>query len=359
MRWRWMVIACVLATAMWTTAQDSNRVPITADNVDTLQSVLTIDFDPAPEGAGEIVSGWLRIHPRGDYAISINRDNDMLLWNLDDGSLANVYTVEGDGGTGNMMDIAWDDNGDMIHSLHTDGANYIAAAYTVETQALQTAVIPVDDDMPVRIWPDENDPNYTWLEVMTQDPNQTPYVIHLDLRDGTIAEQMVSAAEDDRDSQVRIGRMPAPLAVTAELDGTVFLWDLERNELLHTVQAESMPMFGHINGSSGRTLAWRDTMSEQLGILDFETGESQVVAPLYGTYIQALLLTPSHDAIIGVNFDMIPTIAAWRVEDGTRVTLGEHRACSRTPDMVQISEDGSTLMMGCDTGFDVWRVVQG
>lgn len=330
---------------------------ITADNIDSLQSSLTIDFESAPTDAGELVSGWLRIHPTGDYAISINRDNDMLLWDLSDGTLADVYTVAGDdGGTANMMDVAWNHAGDTVHSLHTDGASYKAAAYTIADGALVVATIPTGDDMPVRIWPDETDPAYTWLEVMTQDPTATPYVIRLDLRDGTIDTQLESAAEADRGSQVRIGRMPAPLAVTAEQDGTSYLWDLEQGELLHTVNADSMPMFGHINGSSGRVLAWRDTMSEALGMIDFETGETTTVAALDGVYIQALLLAPAHDVIIGVNFDLQPTIAAWRVADGSRVELGEYRTCSRTPDMIQISEDGSTLMIGCDTGFDVWRI---
>ncbi|MFW5691150.1 MAG: hypothetical protein ACOCXZ_01505 [Chloroflexota bacterium] len=49
---------------------------------------------------------------------------------------------------------------------------------------------------------------------------------------------------------------------------------------------------------------------------------------------------------------------AWIVETGERIDLGTYRECSRQPDMVRLSTDGTTLVIGCDTGLDVWRVSQ-
>jgi hypothetical protein len=63
--------------------------------------------------------------------------------------------------------------------------------------------------------------------------------------------------------------------------------------------------------------------------------------------------------VIGVNIDLEPIIVAWDVASGERLDLGFYRECSRTPDMVQISEDGTTLAIGCDTGIDIWRVGAG
>ena len=59
---------------------------------------------------------------------------------------------------------------------------------------------------------------------------------------------------------------------------------------------------------------------------------------------------------LGVNIDLEPVVVAWDVASGKQTQLGTYRECSRTPDMVQVSEDGTTLVIGCDTGLDVWRI---
>jgi WD40 repeat protein len=355
------LISLVLVTVvgMMIVQGQDNPMPIQADNVMTIESVLTIDFNNVPPEAGELISGWLRLDPSGNHAVTVNRANDLLVWELSSGDLVVVYRIVGaDGTNANMMDIAWNADGTEIHSLHTDGESYFIGVYTLQDDTLRTITVPAEGNRPVRVWA-STEPDQTWVEVLTVDPNIMPYVLQLDVETGEVLTKLDSIAEADRQSQVRIGRMPAPLAVTSSIEGEVHLWDLEAGTLLHQVQVDGMPTFGHINGASGRRLVWRDTQSESLNLLDFDTEENTEIAQLGGSYVQALLLSPTTDVVIGVNIDLEPIIVAWDVASGERLDLGFYRECSRTPDMVQISEDGTTLAIGCDTGIDIWRVGAG
>ena len=117
-----------------------------------------------------------------------------------------------------------------------------------------------------------------------------------------------------------------------------------------------MPVFGHINSANGRKLVWRDAYSDTLNLLDFENAAQTQIATLNGQYVQALLLGIEADVVLAVNIDLQPVIWAWVLNDTQPIVLGEYRPCGRTPDMVQLSENGTTLVIGCDTGIDVWRV---
>ena len=88
----------------------------------------------------------------------------------------------------------------------------------------------------------------------------------------------------------------------------------------------------------------------------FETGNNRVVADIGGAYAQYHLLTADASAILVVNLDFAPEVFAWDVETGERHDLGEYRECERIPDKVALSADGTALVIGCDTGLDIWRV---
>lgn len=350
-----LVVLLLFVIGVAAHAQDAANPVISAGTITQLQPAVQIDYATV-ENAGSLESGWLRVSDDGTYIVTVNRANDMLLWDTITGDLLDVYAIPGADGTNtNMLDVAWHPDGASVHSLHTDGATYSVAAYDVASGEVQIISTLTADDRPVRVWPDA-DPARTWIEVMPLDSSVVPYVMQLDVVTGRVMQQLDSAPEADPISDARIGRMPAPLAVTASVDGLAQLWNLESGEQLSAVQVDSMPMFGHMNGASGRVLAWRDPMSEQLQLLDFTTGENTLIAPLNGDYLQALLITPSEDVIVGVNVNAEPVVVAWRTVDGERLSLGEYRNCTRTPDMVQISTDGTTLVIGCDTGLDVWRV---
>lgn len=81
-----------------------------------------------------------------------------------------------------------------------------------------------------------------------------------------------------------------------------------------------------------------------------------MVARLDDDYINYILVSPEADVILGVHVGDEPIIAAWDVATGERTDLGAYRECSRTPDMARLSGDGTTVVVGCDTGLDIWRV---
>ncbi len=82
-----------------------------------------------------------------------------------------------------------------------------------------------------------------------------------------------------------------------------------------------------------------------------------LIAPLDGAFIPFMLLSFDASVAIGVNVGSEPTVIVWDTTTGERYDLGEYRACNRQPDMVRLSGDGTTLVIGCDTGLNIWRVV--
>ncbi len=162
----------------------------------------------------------------------------------------------------------------------------------------------------------------------------------------------------------RIGRIPAPLAITISPSGLVSLWNMEHDQIIHQAESGDLPVFGsiNINGSphaegSGDFLAWRDPESNYLYLLDFNTGENRQIAPLYGDYITHLRLSRGGDVIVGINpLSAAGEIWAWQVETGEKFALGAFRVCNRAPDLAYFSDDGTALVLGCDTGIEIWRI---
>ena len=168
-------------------------------------------------------------------------------------------------------------------------------------------------------------------------------------------DELPSGPENDPDSFMRIGRIDPPLAITATKDALLKRWNLETGEVTASVQLDSLPAAGQVN-ADGSYFAWVDQKFEALHLLNFESKVDLVIAPLGGTYIPFLLLSAKADVIIGVNVGLEPDVVAWDIATGERIDLGNYRACNRQPDMVRLSKDGSTLVIGCDTGLDIWRV---
>jgi hypothetical protein len=219
------------------------------------------------------------------------------------------------------------------------------------------APLPGEVGVPLRVWFDSSDDAVLWMETTTPLGDAFEVIaVSLTGTEAQIMTRLASAPEMDTEAFVRIGRIPAPLAITATQAGLVRLWDLETGAVTAEAQLEVAPVFGRVNETTGRQLAWRDPQSETLQVLDFETGENRLVATLDGAYIQALMLTPAADVVLAVHIGDAAVVAAWTVDDGARIDLGAYRICTRVPDMVQLSLDGTTLVIGCDTGLEVWRV---
>ena len=329
------------------------ETPLTAQTLQDFHSVLQVDFAELDATVGHIKSGWLRVRHDGQQVVLLTGANDLVVWDIVQNKWVTSYQVEGqDGLPANMMDAFWTPSGRMLISLHHDGATYTLARFEVQTGTLAIHSLDTQQGIPVRVWGDDE---WAWLEWMPHDSTQVPFITAFNA-DGQVIEPFPSIAEQDRDSAVRIGRMPAPLAVTANEQGMVRLWHLEQGALLHEVTLNQMPVFGHINSANGRKLVWRDAYSDTLNLLDFENAAQTQIATLNGQYVQALLLGIEADVVLAVNIDLQPVIWAWVLNDTQPIVLGEYRPCGRTPDMVQLSENGTTLVIGCDTGIDVWRV---
>lgn len=359
MKLLWLLITLLLADPL-VQAQEEKAV-ITVDNVRQLQSFRQVEFANLPEGAGEVVNGWFVLSEDGNRLASVNRQNSLLVWN-EQGDLLDSYSIEGaDSLPNTVLDAVFSPDNQQIVSVHAEGGAYYVAYRSLDEKSttyfqFRTA------DLPLRIWLNET----VWLEVMMPSTAAEPYVVNLLPRlsseplfnkELTDDEQirLLSGPENDPDSFLRVGRIDPPLAITVTRENLVKRWNLQTGDVTDTVQLEMLPGAGQVN-AAGTHFAWRDGESEALHLLDFETGEDRIVAQLEGQYIPFLFLSPAADVIIGVNVALEPVVVAWNTATGERSELGEYRSCNRQPDMVRLSQDGTTLVIGCDTGLDIWRI---
>lgn len=357
-------LGLAISVTFWGSALHSQVSPhepgevITARNVGHLQSIVHIDFSELPDDVIGVDSGWFALSGDGQYIAVVRRDGGLVIFDTD-GALIETFTVAGATGEASaILDVVWGEDNVTVASLHTDGERYFASLRVVGEDEVTLVPFPESGDMPVRLWLDA-DNRHIWFEVAEDSPQRSYYVIRVPI-DGEQTEPLLrlpSGPEGDLDSFVRIGRIPAPLAITSTPDGLVKLWNLETGEITAQVQLDTAPVFGRVDETTGRHLAWRDPASESLQLLDFETGENRLIAPLGGEYVQAILLSPGADVVFAVAIGDDPVVVAWDTASGEQFDLGYYRQCSRVPDMVRLSQDGTTLVIGCDTGLDIWRIV--
>ena len=117
-------------------------------------------------------------------------------------------------------------------------------------------------------------------------------------------------------------------------------------------------VFGVLNGENASHFAWSDPRSSSLNLLNLASGESRVIAELGGAYAQFMMLTNDASLIIVVNLDFTPNVFAWDTNSGQMLDLGPYRECQRIPDMVRLSADGASLIIGCDGGLDIWQITE-
>jgi WD40 repeat protein len=348
-------------------ADDVSIPPITADNIGELQSVSSIEADDLPTEAA-LASGWFTLSPDGTLFAAITRRNEVAIF--DQTGLMETDGLMTEVESSTVVDARFSEDGSQLVSLHGDGTNFfiILRTFGIDAESIEVEIPDVVAGealgIPVRVWSGASNKEETtdiWLETMPLDGGRDYKVVKLPLdANGELIEDQISvipsAPEQDTDAYVRIGRIPAPLAVTASQEGLVKLWNLETGETPFTVQVDDVPVFGRVNENGGEQLAWRDGSSLGLNVLDFESGENTRVTDLDGDYIQALMLTPAGDVVLAVHIGEENNVVAWIVATGERIDLGTYRECTGVPDMVQLSQDGTTLVIGCNRGFEVWRV---
>lgn len=355
----WLILRLVLTLAA--------PVVMTADTIETLHPARTIEFDALPDDL-RVDSGWFTMSPDASHLAVVHQSGGVVIFD-DSGAIAQTLTFTGaDDEPATVIDARFSLDGEQIGLLMTDDSGFFvivhplgAASGATDGEAVRVPY-PQDAGMPVRLWFDADSAAYVWLEALPDIKTNEFLVLRLPVADwdenSDDLVRLPSAPELDTESYVRIGRIPAPLAITSTYEGLVKLWDLQTGDILSTIQLDVPPVFGRVNETTGQQLAWRDPESQTLQLLDFATGENKPIATLDGAYIQAIMVTPAADVVLAVHIGDDPVVVAWDVATQQRYDFGNYRTCSRVPDLVQLSLDGSTLVIGCDTGIEFWQVAQ-
>lgn len=354
-RLMWFGVFLIMLSASMTTAQDAPV--INADNFLQLQSVKRIDFENVPEEVGRIDNGLFMLNDDATRIATVNRDNHIIVWDDDSNIVDTIIVIGADGLPGTFIGGVLSFDGRALAALFTDGASHLVTYHNLVEQTTDVVPFAYAPDTPITIWFDA-DASHIWFEVLPENPEDPQYVVQLpvdDLNTNT-PQRFFNVPGNDVDAFARIGRVLPPFAITATESGLVKRWNLEQDAVTATVELGDIPVFGRIN-PQGSHLAWRDPFSQFLHLLAFETGEDQVIAPLHGDIVPFVLLGQDVDVIFGVNVNLESNVLMWEVATGVRHHIGEFRQCGREqPDMVRLSRDGSTLVIGCQTGLEIWRV---
>lgn len=328
----WLVLMAILPHS------DESTV-ITAENVQLLKSDVVMDFRV------------LHALTTGSGIFVMNNDASLVVSFATEGNAPPLSTaVVWDGTTGEFIKALRLESNFYDRTLTPDDETLLVATENGVTgyqllNGLSSEILTVTDGPVVEVW--VNEKNEVCAETFPLEGSQViceNWDAPIPLFDGNMNDS-------------RIGRVLPPFAVTTTEAGNVTLWDMETNETLANTQVEDVAVFGAINASATH-LAWRNPDSTELHLLAFETGEDEVIAPLSGAFIAYLLLAPNADIIFGIDpMDARSEVVAWITETGEQLSLGKYRACNRQqPDLAQLSEDGTALVIGCDAGLDVWRI---
>lgn len=165
----------------------------------------------------------------------------------------------------------------------------------------------------------------------------------------------------DEAPAMRVGRVAFPyLAISSLADNSLTVYeypDAFAEETAKRYMLDDGPaVAGAFNGPSASHFIWGDPRSTRLNLLDLVSGQSSDFAALDGAYAQYILLTHDASAAIVVNLDFVAHVFAWDLKSGKRHYFGPYRECRRIPDNVILSADGKSLIIGCDSGLDIWQV---
>jgi hypothetical protein len=362
---RKILILSLLLFSLAVSAQETSEV-ITAANITRLQSLARIDFanlEYADSSLNPIAfqTGWFVYHELSQSFVV--QDAHTHLWAV---SFDGIITDELEGT--DLVDAAAFGENDYAFLFSGDGQyRVLYDNFEANADSAQNMLIHSEDE-PQAIWMSCPTPETCFASVEVRNGDETAVVslppvsdastgIILELDESALTRIPYTPA-DDPEAVVRIGRIPPPFTVTSSLEGMVKLWNLQVGQTVYEVDnGRGQPsVFGAINNPPTH-LVWRDNANQSLYLLNFETGENQRIAELNGDYAQWFFLSPDATVILAVNLGFEPNVVAWNVATGQQLILGEYRECSRAqPDMARLSADGTTLVIGCDTGLDIWRI---
>ena len=321
-------------------AQGSEQ--ITAANLDRLRSAERINFD---EYSDELEIGWFEANTDASEFIVFER-------------AGHLYRV---GMTGIVE--SWSYRGDetqvfsLIDAVYANDEPYVLylldGAYFINDRQLRM------DDFPVAVYKVDRS---LFVEAVSDQGATLYHEVALETDKDTISPvRTLNLPGGDLDAPgVLIGRIDFPLVVISSLaDNALRVYrypnSFDAESASEYVLEHGPAVSGAVN-HTGTFLAWSDPASERLNHLEFDSGDNRVIAELGGSYAQYHLLTADASAIFAVNVDFTPKVYAWDVATGDQYDLGPYRECTRIPDKVILSDDGRALIIGCDSGLDIWRV---
>ncbi len=344
-------VACLLVSLLLTTAASSTQeygAAISAENLPRLRPYDRIDFG-AFEAKLEI--GWFAANDDATELLLFGQSGEIYSISLLDDARRGLNRQERGARPFALIDgVQVQGEPIILHQL--DGQ------YLINEKKLRNGHVPValfhgisEDDLFVEA---------------TDDDGRTQFLHYrLDHETGDLSLLDLSPFPDRVDDApaMRLGRISFPVMIVSALADSRLYFDIYPDSFGEFAAKEFQlvngpAVFGAVNIPAASHLAWMNPLREQLNLLDLGTGENRIVAALDGAYPQYLLLSKDASAILGVNLDFQPVVVAWDAKSGERYDLGAYRECGRIPDKVELSRDGRALIIGCDTGLEIWRVFE-
>ena len=337
-------LTCAFAFVCAALAAGQGYPPISAENLARLRPNARIDFANFP---GELQIGWFETNVDASEFLVFDRAGQLYRVSAAGIELSWTYVEPGSGQLFSLIDVAYiDDEPQVLYRLDD--------SYTINEQPLGAGYEPVALSAYG---------GSLYIEALDSDRQTIFRRYDLGQTGGAwqFAGESPLPAADPQTAVVRIGRIDFPIVLYSSLqDSALSLYRYREALASATRQDYSLQhgpaVFGAVNGAAGSHFAFSDPYSARLNLLDLASGESRVVAEIGGAYAQFHLLTSDASAILIVNLDFRPEVFAWYTETGQRFDLGPYRSCGRIPDKVALSADGRALIIGCDTGLDIWRV---
>lgn len=329
---------------------------ISADNIEYLHSVSTIDFETLPDDI-QPASGQFVINHDATVVVTFGNaegeppfsravrwhEDEIVVNQIDDSSLVRYLTGDG-------------------KCLYVGYVGYVMVyAFNSEEEEadvwLGPLELPAIQDSAVNFWMDDDTTCSAdfYVEVAAQDG--TLKTLQVDDGELDLLHKDIFALPDGTVA-ARVGRIPPPLAVTLDFDGNLYRWDMTTDEITASLNVDDVAMFGKLN-NSGTHYVWLPNARDGLYMADFADETFEQIVSFSDLYISHLILADNADVAIGVDpYDNRGTVIAWKIGEEERLELGEYRNCERVqPDLTRLSSDGTTLVIGCDTGIDIWRVL--
>lgn len=340
----------LLLTFLWRW-QSAEPVIIDSSNLDQLQSVIQLDFTSVAALGLNVGSGIFVMNADATLLVSFAHEaghppmSTAVIWDGESGELRDTFPI-GE----NSYARALSSDGGRLAVATMDGVR----AFDLESGAGE-AVIETTSGPILAVWFDSEGV----ICAETAPPIDSPAQILCE--DGRLPVPIFGGDSLDF---VRIGRVPPPLAVTGSESGRMRRWNLASGTITAEAEAGDVAIFGAVNVAgwpdspqSATHLAWRNPDSAALNLLDFQSGDNRLIVDLDGEFMAYLLLSRGADVIFGIDpLSARGSLWAWDVGTQNKVDLGEYRACSRQPDLASLSYDGTALVIGCETGVDIWRV---